>query len=252
MRGGFVSSISFSVTRTRVVQKNEENTPKKTEASPWRQAAYGVTWLPISAAFQAASVGIGILKGWTDWAAVNEVFNPPICPLPIPVQDATCGTQNMLFDLDVAYGTPDNTEEQKQSLRDAVANQKNAQYDLVTRYVVQEEFIFRTLLQETLLKKAPKWALEKIAPSKVHWVDSKVAKVARIALSAAAFSAYHRGNQAALGLSDSQMNLQLCNTFGLGIATGILQEKTGSTWASIGLHLSYNILATAFATRKCY
>ncbi len=247
-----MGSISFSVTTTRVVQKNDEHTPKKTKASAWHQAAYGVTWIPISAAFQAASVGIGILKGWTDWAAVNEIFNPPVCPLPIPVLDPTCGTRNMLFDLDVAYGSPSNTEEDKQSLRNAVAAQKLAHYDLVTRSVVQEEFLFRTLLQEILLKKAPKWVLGKIAPGKVHWVDSKAAKVARIALSAAAFSAYHRGNQAALGLSDSQMNLQLCHTFGLGIATGILQEKTGSTWASIGLHLSQNILTTALVTRKCY
>ena len=123
-----MSSISFSVTTTRVVQKNDQNAPKKTETSAWRQAAYGVTWLPISAAFQAASVGIGILKGSTDWAAVNEVFNPPICPLSIPVQDATCGTLNMFFDLEVVYGSPANTEEQKQSLRNAVAAQKRAQY----------------------------------------------------------------------------------------------------------------------------
>ena len=175
-----------------------------------------------------------------------------ILQLPKRLGPADGSVVSMLYDLDVAYAHSDNSEEVKQSLRNAVNIQKNAQYDLYTRYVVQEEFLFRTILQETLLKTAPKWVLGKVAPTKVHWVDSKIAKVARISLSAAAFSAYHLQNQAALGISDSQMNMQLCNTFGLGIATGILQEKTGSSWASIALHLSYNLLVGTLQMRKCY
>ena len=225
----------------------QENKP-----SPWRQAAYGVAFLPVSIALQAASIGVGVMKGWTNWETVHNAFNPPHCPLPIPTLNEKGCVVSLPYDLDIAYTHPDNPEEVKQSIRNAVHVQKNAQYDFYTRYVVQEEFLFRTVLQETLLKQAPKWVLEKVAPTKMHWVDSKIAKVARIGLSAAAFSAYHLSNRAALGLSDSQMNMQLCNTFGLGIATGILQEKTGSTWASIGLHFSWNLLAGTLEMRKCY
>ena len=171
-------------------QTNNGNSVEEPKPSAWRQAAYGVAWLPVSVALQAASIGVGVMKGWTDWATVKEIFNPPICPLPIPVQGPDGNIQNMLFDLEEAYSSPQNPEYAKQSIRHAVNLQKNAHYDLCTRYVVQEEFLFRTVLQETLLRQAPKWALGKIAPDKVHWVDSKIAKVARVALSAAAFSAW--------------------------------------------------------------
>lgn len=190
--------------------------------SAWAQVAYGMKWLPVSTAVQVASIGVGILNGWTDFATVKGTYFPPVCPIP----DFLPLAQQRLM--------------------------KVANFQIMTNLVPIEEFLFRVLLQDVILTKAPKRILQKWAPSKVHWVESTPAKVARVIACAAAFSAYHLQNALIQGVTPSMLNMQLCNTFGMGLVLGTLQEKTKNAWASLGLHLGCNLLVFGVLFRKCW
>lgn len=113
---------------------------------------------------------------------------------------------------------------------------------------VCEEILFRGLMQEVLLKKIPKYILSKIAHEKETYLNSTIAKVTRITLSAGAFSAYHLTNSGFM--PESYVSAQIAGTFILGIGCGILQENVG-LFGAIGAHAANNIMAISPRLLSC-
>ncbi|HEV8051568.1 MAG TPA: CPBP family intramembrane glutamic endopeptidase, partial [Parachlamydiaceae bacterium] len=74
-----------------------------------------------------------------------------------------------------------------------------------------EELIFRGLVQDVLLKRIPQFIINKVAPGNEHFLDTKIAKVARIVLTASLFSAAHLSNKGIY--SDAFVNGQVVATF---------------------------------------
>lgn len=104
---------------------------------------------------------------------------------------------------------------------------------------IVEELMFRVGLQEILLKKTPKAILNQFAPSYVGIVDTKIAKVARVTLTAIAFSLAH-----AMPPESGWPNCstaRLVNTFVLGLLLGGVQEVTESPLMAMFLHSGLNI-----------
>src|SRR5690606_34432461 len=102
---------------------------------------------------------------------------------------------------------------------------------------IVEELFFRVGLQEILLKKAPTAFLNKIAPSYSGLVDTKTAKIARIAFTALAFSLAH-ANTAGWPMCSTA---RLVNTFFLGLLAGGIQEVTESPLLAMIFHSGFNI-----------
>ena len=117
-----------------------------------------------------------------------------------------------------------------------------ANHYVMSATVPVEEFIFRVLIQDVLLKKLPQAILNKISPELADKVNSNGAKIMRVALSSIAFSLFHLINLKIY--SEDVVTLQLANTLGVGLICGFLQEKTGDAWAALGLHLAFNNINT--------
>jgi hypothetical protein len=106
---------------------------------------------------------------------------------------------------------------------------------------LKEESIFRLALQYVLLTRTLKYIAGKIAPEKEKMFDSSIFKAVRIAITAAAFSAFHLQNQGVF--SDAYVTMQLVATFVLGIGLGILQESEAGFLGSVGAHMAINFVA---------
>lgn len=106
---------------------------------------------------------------------------------------------------------------------------------------IVEEVIFRGLIQDVMLKRVPKYLIKKIAPGKETALDSTIAKITRITLTAALFSASHLSNLEAL--PDSYVSAQVVGTFVMGIGWGALKEfePKGGLLSSIGAHITQNL-----------
>lgn len=112
-----------------------------------------------------------------------------------------------------------------------------------------EEIAFRGLIQDLLLKRFPKYVVNKVAPGKETCVDSNIAKAARIALTAAAFSTYHLTNKGFF--TDSYISMQLVATFGLGIGLGVIKESKSGLQGAIGAHMANNVMAMLPTLMSC-
>lgn len=104
---------------------------------------------------------------------------------------------------------------------------------------IVEELLFRVGLQELILKRAPKAILNRFAPSYSGVVDTKIAKIARVALTAAAFSLAH-AMPPEYGWPNCS-TARLVNTFVLGLVLGGVQEVTESPLMAMLLHSGFNI-----------
>lgn len=102
-----------------------------------------------------------------------------------------------------------------------------------------EELMFRVGLQEIAFKKAPKAILNRFAPSYSGIVDTKAAKIARVALTAALFSLIH-ANPPEMGWLNCS-TARLVNTFGLGLILGGIQEVTESPLMAMLFHVGFNV-----------
>jgi hypothetical protein len=114
---------------------------------------------------------------------------------------------------------------------------------------IVEEIVFRGLIQDVLLTRIPKYVIRKIAPGKEIALDTKIAKVARITLTAALFSATHLANSGFL--ADSHVSKQLVAAIVAGIGLGILKESNAGLLGAIGGHIANNIIAIAPALWGC-
>jgi len=100
-----------------------------------------------------------------------------------------------------------------------------------------EEFLFRYLLQEQLLKKIPTQILNKNAPQYASAINTKIAKIVRIAFSSAAFALAHTNNPYPMNGAVS-----IVHKFALGLILGAIQESTGNLFYSTAFHMGNNAL----------
>ncbi|MDP1836370.1 MAG: CPBP family intramembrane metalloprotease [Chlamydiales bacterium] len=112
-----------------------------------------------------------------------------------------------------------------------------------------EEVIFRGLIQDVFLTRVPKYIAKKIAPGTETALDSNIAKVARIVLTAVLFSAIHIPNYGAL--PSSYVDMQLASTFVLGIVLGALKESRAGLLGAMGAHITNNIIAISPILLSC-
>jgi hypothetical protein len=180
-------------------------------------AASGVQYLPYSLVVQTAAVAAAGWLGHFNWETVKDAFFPTACGdlNEWPVWKKIVGVGLQLVEK--------------------------------TLTVSGEEILIRGILQDGILTKLPKKVLDFFGRGR--WVNSPLASVARVGVSAAAFSAIHLGN--ALLLPRKHMQLQLANTFGLGLVAAYIKEKTGSIWPGFGLHAAYNAIATNIPFVHC-
>ena len=114
---------------------------------------------------------------------------------------------------------------------------------VVIQAPIFEETLFRYGLQELLLRELPKVTLKKFAPSYVDVVDSKVAKVARVGVSALAFCLMHAVRPEETSVTLFCSTARLTGVLALGILAGGVQEVTESTLLSILFHSGWNIVS---------
>lgn len=118
-------------------------------------------------------------------------------------------------------------------------------YDTIAfKMPIVEELLFRVGLQEMLLKKIPKAVLNRFAPSYSSIVDTQIAKCARVAISATAFSLAH-AMPPEMGWPNCS-TVRLINTFVLGLILGGVQEVTESPLMAMLLHSGYNLQGAFF------
>jgi len=101
-----------------------------------------------------------------------------------------------------------------------------------------EEFLFRDLLQEKLLKKIPHAFLHRFFPAKESLANNMLAAAARIASSAALFALVH----AAAPEYPYNSALYLGHKFTIGVCCGIIQEMTENLHLSVAFHAGGNLI----------
>lgn len=109
---------------------------------------------------------------------------------------------------------------------------------------MQEEILFRCIIQKGLLKGIPLLALQKSNPKQECIVDSLSIKVLRILITSGLFSAFHLQNEGLI--SDSALEGQLVHTFVLGLFLSTITELEpgflGITLV-VMIHMFYNFIA---------
>lgn len=112
-----------------------------------------------------------------------------------------------------------------------------------------EELVFRFLIQDVLLKRIPKYIVKTIAPGKEVALDSRLAAITRIFITASLFSSVH-----ILGKTmeaDAYVINQLATSFIGGILYGTLKESKVGLLGSIGAHITYNMMGRFSSLLKC-
>lgn len=109
---------------------------------------------------------------------------------------------------------------------------------------ILEEFLFRGLLQDILLKRIPKYITKKIAPGKETYFDSTVAQALRIIVTAALFTRSDRPK------SDHLFSHNDMDKFIMGIGLGILKESGGLT-ASLGANIADHLFTMIPVLQSC-
>lgn len=202
------------------------------QESTWLQSARGAALAPLALTAGLASILAGTaIKSVPPQVFVKAFKAPSYCPL------------SSSFPLLVPKHLP-----APMPLSEKIFKALLSAY-LPLGIVPTEEFLFRSLTQHLFLKSLPVYATNKVSSRFASWIEqATAAKVARVVLSSALFSAFHSLNT---HFSPGELALQYCNTFGLGLVAGALQETTGRVWASIGLHSMFNLARIPSKLKNC-
>jgi membrane protease YdiL (CAAX protease family) len=103
-----------------------------------------------------------------------------------------------------------------------------------------EEIEFRWFLQEVLLRKLPKAALQKIAPRLTEMVDSLPARISRVAAASLLFALCHSQ------VLDCSAGGGIGQLMG-GLFYGAIYEYTGSLSTCTTMHFLYNVFVKILA-----
>jgi Type II CAAX prenyl endopeptidase Rce1-like len=118
----------------------------------------------------------------------------------------------------------------------------------VIKAPVTEELFFRLCVQDMALKQLPKTILNRVAPSYVSAVDSKLAKVARVIVSATVHSLMHAYHPYGYNIS----TMKLVNMLALGLINSTLYETQDSLMLPIAFHMGFNFSLQALnMPREC-
>lgn len=109
--------------------------------------------------------------------------------------------------------------------------------DFIFMGPIKEELIFRGLIQDLLLKRLLGKAIQAVSPRNASWVDSRVAKIFRIIITAALFGAAHLGTQ-----GQAAFKFQAFYAFAGGCILGAIKESRLGLIGSIGCHMMNNAL----------
>lgn len=121
--------------------------------------------------------------------------------------------------------------------------------DTIIAAPIVEEFKYRFLFQEVLLRRIPKMILNKCAPEYVHLVDATPTKIARVALSTLVFGLFHMGRSADHANQCLGSNYGFA-VLGAGAWLGYLAEKTNGIGHPILQHMKINAFAYAFGLTR--
>jgi hypothetical protein len=172
--------------------------------------ASGFKYIPYALAAQAASAGVAVLGNWTNLKTIKNGFIPENCGIMEQMSQAEAKMGAALLGYAVSLGP------------------------------VLEEFKRRNF-QVYMLTSVPRIFFNLFG--KGHWVDSRIAIFARTVATAVLFSESHSVWREIVSMGEEVMNFKYAHTFGLGLVTAALQEKTGSMWPSVGLHAAMNAIA---------
>lgn len=175
----------------------------------------GFKYLPYALGASSLSVTVGSLAGLYDWGLVKDLYSPDCSNIQIKGSDII---QGLLIGYLSLFNAP-----------------------------ITEEILFRGVLQDGILTRAPRKFLALFGKQRL--ADSVIAKTGRIGITALGFSLFHLQNQ--FFVSTEQIKFQLANTFGLGLVTSYLKEKTKSLWPSVGLHMIFNAVPISIQTMNC-
>ena len=110
---------------------------------------------------------------------------------------------------------------------------------VVVKAPIKEEFHYRFLVQDILMKRILETALTHAFGKKGESLaESKISQAARILLTSAIFAAAHLSNQKIFGKTYAKF--QACDAFIGGILLGVLKESSLGLMGSIGLHMANN------------
>jgi CAAX prenyl protease-like protein len=172
--------------------------------------ASGFKYIPYAIGAQAASAGVAVLGNWTNLKTIKNAFLRENCGIMEQMSLAEAKMGAAILGYAVSLGP------------------------------VHEEFKRRNF-QVYMLTFVPRIFFNLFG--KGHWVDSKIAIFARTVATAVVFSEAHSVWREIVSVGEEVMNFKYAHTFGLGLVTAALQEKTGSMWPSVGLHAAMNAIA---------
>lgn len=112
-----------------------------------------------------------------------------------------------------------------------------------------EEIVFRGIIQSFLLKQIPSYIIKKCAPGKESYLDSSIAKIARITITTGLFVAVHIPNR--MLMSENYVNGQLVTALITGIGFGYLRESKVGLLGAIGAHFAKNFLPAVPVLMSC-
>lgn len=112
-----------------------------------------------------------------------------------------------------------------------------------------EEFLFRELIQSTLLPMGSKHVIKKMLPNCNDQVYYRVDVLARVIITSCLFSAVHLLNRGTI--SEGYVIGQLVGSFVLGIVFGLLRESSAGLSGAIGAHIANNVIALGPTLISC-
>lgn len=114
---------------------------------------------------------------------------------------------------------------------------------------IGEELIFRGVMQDLLLTKLLGKAIKKVSSNNASWVDTKTAKIFRIAITSALFAGMHlitNTEEAPLGIK-----YQAFNALAMGFILGAIKESRLGLIGSIGCHMMHNAISSGQIYFQC-
>ncbi len=141
------------------------------------------------------------------------------------------------------------TDEVTDNMCDFIQKNKHTFAKVVLIAPIAEEIFFRFGVQEVLLKRIPQKILEFISPSRVSILDSRIAKFARIGITAGAFAFAHLANQGVF--HESYVESQLMSAFMGGIVYGYIKESRLGLLGAIVAHAAGNALPAIGLSFSC-
>lgn len=101
---------------------------------------------------------------------------------------------------------------------------------------ILEEIVMRGLIQQVVLRYLPKKLLERLSPSYAWTIESKIAKISRVVLTASIFALMHTDSwECSKGGTGSQLLM--------GLVFGAATEATNSIFNATKLHIAHNAIA---------